>query len=125
MTAVALMENLASRGILLSRRGDKLRAEGGLDLLTDDLRQVLDERKQELLAVLTEDWFTAAGTLLIRHAGSLPSDSWWELDEQFARQVTARTNERTCRGEAERLAYLALAQALGRCRSDRRDGGGE
>jgi TubC N-terminal docking domain len=52
--AVDLLRDLTRSGVRLERRGDRLHVEAPAGTLTADLRQVLTDRKAELLGVLTE-----------------------------------------------------------------------
>jgi hypothetical protein len=85
--------------------------------LTDELRLALAQCKPELLSVLAGEWFTAAGALLVRYVGKIPSSDWWNLDESFARRVEGLLVHGVDRRKAERLAYLELAETLDEVRT--------
>lgn len=53
-TAETLIRSLASRGVRLSRRDDRLRVEAPQGTVTPELRRVLTERKRDLLAALDQ-----------------------------------------------------------------------
>ena len=114
MTALGLIDDLASRGVTLSRRGDKLRADGLVDVLSDALRVTLSEWKPELLAVLAGDWFGAAGAALVHHAGRISDDDWWALDAEFMRRVQDLMKAGAERRNAQKRAYSELAQSAAR-----------
>ena len=53
-TAETLIRNLTARGVRLSRNADRLRIEAPAGTVTPELKQVLAERKQDLLAALDQ-----------------------------------------------------------------------
>jgi len=58
VTAAELVGRLAAQGARLSVQEGRLRYHGPAAVLTDELRQVLQQRKEELLAFLGRTRFT-------------------------------------------------------------------
>lgn len=54
-TAEILIQDLAQRGVLLTRHADRLRVEATAGTVTPELRLILSERKADLLAALSAD----------------------------------------------------------------------
>ena len=58
MTALDLFLRLTAAGCHLTRQGETLRVHDPQHVLTDDLRQQIRKRKQDLLAILTPEPLT-------------------------------------------------------------------
>lgn len=70
MTAAAMIRDFADAGIRLSRNGDRLHVEAKPGTITDDLRRVLTDHKDDLLAALNDDPVTDLRATLLALATS-------------------------------------------------------
>ena len=76
MTAFEIITRFHARGIILSRRGDRLRVEAPLGVLTEADRALLAARKADLLAALLDLGAETPPPSLRHYDGPTPPCPW-------------------------------------------------
>lgn len=111
MTAIDVLNDLKSRDVRLSARGDRLAWEAPAGVMTADLKAMLASRKADLLAVLEGDWNKAALVLIDREPDR---DRRTDLRYQFEERAgILQYDGGLSRADAEREAYTGLAEGAG------------
>ena len=103
MTLTELFQQLSTRGLTVQRIDDNLGCQGDLSLLTDELKQALQEHRQEFLRLIplpmSDDEVKQALTDLADFLNrempedyrlSCNPDFWTEFDQQTEKAVAAR-----------------------------------
>ena len=104
MTALQLLANLRTRGVVLSARGDRLAFDAPAGVMTPDLRAVLASRKRELLAMLASVWHSAAKQDILE----LSSGKHWTY-RAWSRVLDAEVWFVCCEQEVTQLAAMGVA----------------
>lgn len=113
MSVTKLLDSLRERGVMLSANGDRLAWEAPAGTMTPDLLAVLKAHKEEILAVLGEQWGDAVRALMHRIGDD---EHRQHLADVFTERVGICTDSNVPLPTALRLAYeqaAAEAEALG------------
>lgn len=109
MTISELLASLRARGVVLTARNDHLVFDAPVGVMTPELRDLLAERKAELLLELNGYWKAKASTLLAQIDDDVHDDLLYLFEERAA---ICEFDGNMSRQNAERMAYEQLVQAV-------------
>ena len=121
MNALAVLNELADYGVVVTGDGERLRVTGPAVFLNQYMRDWLRPRKAEIAALLAGDWTGAALAMLVRLGGKVPDDALRALAEQFEeRAAIVQYDGNLPRNEAERIAYEQIAASASQVEAEAR-----